>query len=103
MMHRQKMIASPATNTIVLKVTKASEKSHALMDSAELNVRRVQVSTINFVALAGLVNLTPTVDTDIKLVSIPQIILSVVMHDATLPNTDVSFLLFLSFHLLIIH
>jgi hypothetical protein len=97
------MIASPATNTIVLIVAKASEKSRASMDSAELNVCWVRVSTTNFVALTGLVNLTPTADTDIKLISIPQIILSVAMRDATLPNTNVSFLLFLSFHLLIIH
>ncbi|KAF7371838.1 hypothetical protein MVEN_00040600 [Mycena venus] len=85
-----KFIASPATNAIVLKVSKASEKRRAFMDSAQLNLRRVRVSTKNFVALAGLDNLTPTADTDIKLVSIPQVILAVAMRDATLPDTDLT-------------
>lgn len=69
---------------------KASGNNHAFMDSAQLNLHRVRVSTKKFISLAQLDNLSATPDREIKLVTIPQVILSVAMRDTSLEETDVS-------------
>jgi hypothetical protein len=85
------VIASPTTKAAILKIKDASNNNPDFLDSAELDVQRVRVSTENFVALAKLAALPPIPDADIKLVSIPQMILSVAMGDTSLPATVVSF------------
>ncbi|KAJ7347997.1 hypothetical protein DFH08DRAFT_155965 [Mycena albidolilacea] len=57
-----KAIVLPRTNAVVLKVINASNKSRAYMDSTELGLRRVRVSTKNFTSLARLHNLPVTPD-----------------------------------------
>jgi hypothetical protein len=88
-----KAIVSPRTNAVVLKVIKASNKSRAYMDSTELSLRRVRVSTKNFISLARLHNLPVTPDAKIKLVSIPQVILAIAMRDLSQETTDVGSLI----------
>ncbi|KAJ7799725.1 hypothetical protein B0H13DRAFT_2390818 [Mycena leptocephala] len=60
------------------------------MDSAELISHRVRVSTKNFVFLARLDNVPAIPDAKIELVTIPQVILSVVMRDTSLDETDLT-------------
>jgi hypothetical protein len=63
------------------------------MDSTELGLRRVRVSTKNFTSLTRLHNLPVMPDAKIKLVSIPQVILSIAMRDLSMETTDVSSLI----------
>jgi hypothetical protein len=88
-----KAIISPRTNAVVLKVFNASNKSHAYTDPTELGLRRVRMSTKNFTSLARLHNLPVAPDAKIKLVSIPQVILSIAMRDLSMETTDVSSLI----------
>jgi hypothetical protein len=74
-------------------VINASNKSRAYMDSTELSLCHVRVSTKNFTSLARLHNLLVTPDAKIKLVSIPQVILAIAMRDLSQETTDVSSLI----------
>ncbi|KAJ7471496.1 PIN domain-like protein [Mycena galericulata] len=81
------IFASPSTRASLLKFTKLNKYNPAFIDSSHLNIYRVRVSTDNFVSLAGL-NTVPVIpEPDIKLVSIPGIILAVAMRD---PSTDLA-------------
>ncbi|KAJ7019288.1 hypothetical protein C8F04DRAFT_1404365 [Mycena alexandri] len=87
---RMKLIASPVTRAVVLKVMKASGNNRASMDLAELNLHRVRVSTEKFISLAQLNDSPAIPDREIKLVTIPQVILSVAMRDTSLEETDLT-------------
>ncbi|KAJ7504734.1 PIN domain-like protein, partial [Mycena galericulata] len=82
------IFASPSTNASLLKFSKLDKYNPAFTDSSQLNIYRVRLSTDNFVSLAGLDTVPVIPEPDIKLVSIPGIILAVAMRDLSLSSTD---------------
>ncbi|KAJ7732979.1 hypothetical protein B0H16DRAFT_1580237 [Mycena metata] len=82
--------SSGLTTATVLKIMKASGKRRARANSAELDLHRIRVSTQKFVSRAQLDDLPAIPDHDIKLVTIPHVILSVAMRDTSLEETDLT-------------
>ncbi|KAJ6572557.1 hypothetical protein DFH09DRAFT_1277452 [Mycena vulgaris] len=85
-----KQFFSPSTRAILLKYTQLKTYNKEFTDSPELDVYRVRVSAGNFVVLAQLGAFSSLPDADIKLVSIPRVILAVSMRDTSLPSTNLA-------------
>ncbi|KAJ7084782.1 PIN domain-like protein [Mycena belliarum] len=90
---KQKLFVSPSTQARLIKIGKARGNNHTSADLAPLDIHRVRVSANNFVALAGLDSLPPIAEVDLKLVSIPKLILAVATRDTSHAKTELSSLL----------
>ncbi|KAJ7919447.1 hypothetical protein B0H13DRAFT_2320430 [Mycena leptocephala] len=84
------LLVSPITRARILKHFPLAKHNPAFIDSASLELYRVRMSTDNFIQLASLDNLPQTAKADIKLVSIPKVILAVAMRDVALPSTNLT-------------
>ncbi|KAJ7934436.1 PIN domain-like protein [Mycena leptocephala] len=84
------LLATPSTRARILKHFLLKKCNPAFADSVGLELYRVRASTDNLIHLASLSHLSHTAEADIKLVSIPKVILAVALRDTSLSSTDLT-------------
>ncbi|KAK6991492.1 hypothetical protein R3P38DRAFT_3438736, partial [Favolaschia claudopus] len=82
------LFASPGIGGAVVTIRNASPTYAKNTDLAPLDVKRVRISIASYVACPQLAGLPAVSTTNIKLVSIPKVILAVAMRDTALEETD---------------
>ncbi|KAK7014508.1 hypothetical protein R3P38DRAFT_3277089 [Favolaschia claudopus] len=84
------LFASPGTGGAVMTIRDAAPGYAQNTDLAPLDVKRIRISTASYVSCPQLAGLPALPNSDIKLVSIPKIILAVAMRDTALVETNLT-------------